>query len=227
MSNLLTPQSDREFQSILGSHRSDNKLVVVDFNATWCGPCRMMAPIVEDESRKRPHVIFVSADTDKCNDSAHEYEVTSIPCFVFLKNGQVLTRFTGADRGKFIETLNTHGKEERPLFSGVGHKLTDDGPSPIDQEALSSLVEMGFPRDIAYQALLERKTLEAALEWIEEYQSRSQPQVQPQVQPQPSLGAEKKKDDDDVVMKEAQMGAEEEKKVVTAHLKIKFSLPSL
>lgn len=216
MANLLVPQSDNELQAILNSHMSDNKLVVIDFNATWCGPCKVMAPILEEESRKRPHVIFISADVDKCPRIASERQIASIPNFHFLKNGQTLTSFSGVNKELLLSTLDTHGKgEERPLFNGAGHKLTDDTPSTVDQETLSMLTEMGFSRDIAYQALLERKTLDGALEWIDEYQSSHQPQPSSQPQPpqpqsQQSLGAEKKKDDvdDDVVMEDAHLGPE-------------------
>lgn len=189
MSNFFKPQSDSEFNSILDSHRSDGKLLVIDFNATWCGPCRMMAPILETESRQRPHVIFISADTDKCPGASRNYGVTAIPNFVFLKNGQVLTQFSGANVSKLKESLDTYGKEEpqHQAFSGSGYKLTDNA-STVNQETLSALVEMGFPRDLAFMALSNKNSLEDAIEWIDEYQSK-------QTENAKRLGSEKKNDD--------------------------------
>ena len=71
-------------------------LAVVDFNATWCGPCRMLAPIVDqlaDELDDRAE--FYSVDVDENNALAQQFGISSIPCLVVLKNGQEVGRTIG------------------------------------------------------------------------------------------------------------------------------------
>ena len=61
---------------------------VVDFNATWCGPCRMLAPVLEELSEKyADRVSFFSVDVDESPELAMQYRVNSVPCLVLLKNG--------------------------------------------------------------------------------------------------------------------------------------------
>ena len=61
---------------------------VVDFNATWCGPCRMLAPVLEDISEKyEGRVSFLSVDVDESPALAMQYRVSSVPCLVLLKKG--------------------------------------------------------------------------------------------------------------------------------------------
>ena len=70
-------------------------LVVVDFNADWCGPCQMLAPILEELSNEEPKVKFVAVNVDQNRDLAQQYDVMSIPCVVFFKNGQEVERQQG------------------------------------------------------------------------------------------------------------------------------------
>jgi thioredoxin 1 len=71
--------------------------VVVDFYATWCGPCKMMMPIVSKlANRYNGRVKFVRVDIDKNKTLASEYQVTAIPTFVFFKDGKRGETFTGA-----------------------------------------------------------------------------------------------------------------------------------
>ena len=71
------------------------KPVLVDFNATWCGPCRMLKPILEDVAAQRPDVKVVGIDVDENSDLAEEYDVFSIPCLVLFKDGAEADRSVG------------------------------------------------------------------------------------------------------------------------------------
>ena len=63
-------------------------VAVVDFNATWCGPCRMLAPVLETVSEELGgQVSFYSVDVDECPELAAEYRVQSVPCLVMMKKG--------------------------------------------------------------------------------------------------------------------------------------------
>ena len=71
-------------------------VAVVDFNATWCGPCRMLAPVLEDISEKyEGKVSFYSVDVDESPALAMEYRVSSVPCLVLLKNGEFADQSIG------------------------------------------------------------------------------------------------------------------------------------
>ena len=68
--------------------------VLVDFNAQWCGPCRMLAPILEDIAESTDHKI-VSVDVDVEMELAAKYEISSIPCLIVFENGEAVERVIG------------------------------------------------------------------------------------------------------------------------------------
>ncbi|TGZ38585.1 Thioredoxin, partial [Temnothorax longispinosus] len=62
-----------------------NNLVIIDFFAVWCGPCKMIGPLIEELSKEMQDVVFLKVDVDECEDIAAEYEISSMPTFVFIK----------------------------------------------------------------------------------------------------------------------------------------------
>ncbi len=71
-------------------------VALVDFSATWCGPCRMLAPVVEGLSEKLAgRVDFYNLDVDDAPSVAAEYKVSSIPCLVLMKQGQFVDQSIG------------------------------------------------------------------------------------------------------------------------------------
>ena len=70
-------------------------LAVLDFSAQWCGPCKMLAPVLEAVSEDMPNAGFYGIDVDDNFVLAQEYRVSSIPCLVVLKNGQEVGRTIG------------------------------------------------------------------------------------------------------------------------------------
>lgn len=69
--------------------------VLVDFNATWCGPCRMMKPILEAFAKMHKDVKVVGVDIDENEELAEQYKVSTIPCLVVFKNGEEKAREIG------------------------------------------------------------------------------------------------------------------------------------
>ena len=74
---------------------NSEKTVLVDFYATWCGPCKMMSPILENIAEENTHVKVVKVDIDKNQDLAMQYNVMSIPTMIIFKNGEATKRFVG------------------------------------------------------------------------------------------------------------------------------------
>ena len=68
--------------------------ILVDFNATWCGPCRMLKPILEEVSEEISTKIL-SVDVDKNENLAREYHISSIPCLILFNNGKEEKRSIG------------------------------------------------------------------------------------------------------------------------------------
>ncbi len=84
--------TSENFEEIISS----NKLVLVDFWANWCGPCKMISPIIEAISAEREDVIVGKIDVDEQPELAKKFGVMSIPTFVVLKNGKVANQSSGA-----------------------------------------------------------------------------------------------------------------------------------
>ena len=81
--------------------------VLLDFWATWCGPCRMIAPIVEELAQENPHICFGKVNVDEEPALAAQFGITSIPTLVLLRGGKVVTTSLGyrpkADLEKLLE----------------------------------------------------------------------------------------------------------------------------
>ena len=81
-------------------------LVVVDFFATWCGPCKMIAPKLEEMATEQGQSILVlKVDVDECEEIATEYNISSMPTFIFFKNSKVVTQFSGANFDKLKQIV--------------------------------------------------------------------------------------------------------------------------
>ncbi|MCI9053745.1 MAG: thioredoxin family protein [Muribaculaceae bacterium] len=81
------------------AYRPDTKvegLVVLDFNATWCGPCKMLTPVFAEAAKKYTDVKFVSVDIDKLPETAKAFNVQAVPTVVFI-NAEGTTTFVGTD----------------------------------------------------------------------------------------------------------------------------------
>ena len=74
---------------------SKNPLTVVDFWATWCGPCRMLSPIIEELAAETPDVAFGKIDVDQNMDIANAVKISAVPTVMIFKNGELVERITG------------------------------------------------------------------------------------------------------------------------------------
>ena len=76
--------------------KNSDKLVLLDFYADWCGPCRMVAPILHEIAEERPDVIVGKINVDEEEDLAAAFGVYSIPTLVVMKKGEVIRQTSGA-----------------------------------------------------------------------------------------------------------------------------------
>ena len=90
MANQIT---DANLQEVL----DNNSLVVMDFWAEWCGPCRMVAPIVDELAEEYSGKVFIGkVNVDDNNDAVEKYGIRNIPTILFNKNGDIVEKKVGA-----------------------------------------------------------------------------------------------------------------------------------
>ena len=90
---LVSEINSSEFSKIVNDKK--HKLVIVDFYATWCFPCTMMAPVMERMAERNASIKFAKINVDDAGDLANQYEISSIPCIIFFKDGEEVDRIVG------------------------------------------------------------------------------------------------------------------------------------
>ncbi|KAF8772374.1 hypothetical protein HU200_005846 [Digitaria exilis] len=97
-SAVVAAHSKATYDEQWEAHKSRGKLLVIDFSASWCGPCRFIEPAFKEMSSRYTDVIFVKIDVDELADVARTWKVEAMPTFVLAKGGKEVSRVVGAKK---------------------------------------------------------------------------------------------------------------------------------
>nr|UFQ43040.1 thioredoxin-h2 [Lobularia maritima] len=103
---VLKFSSSARWQLHFNEIKESNKLLVVDFSASWCGPCRMIEPAIIAMADKFNDVDFVKLDVDELPDFAKSFNVTAMPTFFFVKRGKEIERIIGAKKDELEKKVS-------------------------------------------------------------------------------------------------------------------------
>ncbi|GMH40957.1 hypothetical protein BSKO_08861 [Bryopsis sp. KO-2023] len=121
-----------EFERIMAEGKSfGGKAVVIDFFAEWCGPCKVIAPVLEELSEQHPSITFLKVDVDKLQTVARSHGISAMPTFQSFFNGAKVDELKGADpRG--LRALVTKVHEVSSKGDEAGRALGGDSDVPTD-----------------------------------------------------------------------------------------------
>jgi len=97
-------ESMDEYKKYVKDNR-DNKLIVVDAFAEWCGPCKIIAPVIATMSKDNTEAAFYKFDVDKTPELAQELGIKAMPTFIFFKDGEEVKKIVGGDKKKIDEAV--------------------------------------------------------------------------------------------------------------------------
>ncbi|KAI8376184.1 PITH domain-containing protein [Radiomyces spectabilis] len=117
MSFSKQPKTPAEFQELLASTQ---KLIVVDFYADWCGPCRVIAPFITQLASKYPDVMFIKINTDQAREVASQCGISAMPTFQFYLRGNKIDEMKGANPPQLEQLVKKHSGSTESSSSGSG-----------------------------------------------------------------------------------------------------------
>jgi thioredoxin len=131
-----------EFDEKLG----EKQLAVVKFTASWCGPCKAIAPVVEQLAKKYPQVEFFEVDVDQSKDIAQRHSVTAMPTFVYFRDQSEVNRVRGADPDGIAKALKEFAGDSGDANEAASTLLTVEERKqyiPKGFDVLNDLVHFG------------------------------------------------------------------------------------
>ncbi|KMT09491.1 hypothetical protein BVRB_6g129610 [Beta vulgaris subsp. vulgaris] len=105
---VISCHTDQAWEEQLTKANESKKLMVVDFTASWCGPCRAIAPFLAELARKFPGVIFVKVDVDELKQVASDWAIEAMPTFMLLLEGKIVGKVVGAKKDELQQAIEKH-----------------------------------------------------------------------------------------------------------------------
>ncbi|TVU21642.1 hypothetical protein EJB05_31292 [Eragrostis curvula] len=96
--NVHVVTSKEDWDQKVSEANKDGKIVVANFSATWCGPCRVISPLYAEMSQTYPQFMFLTIDVDELMDFSSSWDIRATPTFFFLKNGKQVDKLVGANK---------------------------------------------------------------------------------------------------------------------------------
>ncbi|TKY65652.1 Thioredoxin H9 [Spatholobus suberectus] len=96
--NVKLITTEESWNQSLEEARKDGKIVIANFSATWCGPCKVIAPYYCELSEKYTSMMFLLVDVDELTDFSTSWDIKATPTFFFLKDGQQVDKLVGANK---------------------------------------------------------------------------------------------------------------------------------
>ena len=103
----ITFEQTKEWKKVLKKAKKEKKLIFIDCYTSWCGPCKMVGPIIDELATEfEGQVIIGKCDVDENSDMAAEYGIRNIPTVLFFKNGEIVDKQVGAvGKPVFVEKV--------------------------------------------------------------------------------------------------------------------------
>ncbi|TKY69743.1 Thioredoxin H2 [Spatholobus suberectus] len=105
---ILTFHSTAKWMAHFDASKETNTLMVIDFTATWCGPCKYMDPSIQEFAAKYTNVEFIKIDVDELMGVSQEFQVQAMPTFILMKKGKVVDKVVGAKKEELQKLIEKH-----------------------------------------------------------------------------------------------------------------------
>ncbi|PUZ58219.1 hypothetical protein GQ55_5G491800 [Panicum hallii var. hallii] len=96
--NVHVITSKENWDQKIEEANKDGKIVVANFSASWCGPCRVISTVYAEMSQTYPQLMFLTVDVDELMEFSSSWDIRATPTFFFLKNGQQVDKLVGANK---------------------------------------------------------------------------------------------------------------------------------
>ncbi|KAJ4960725.1 hypothetical protein NE237_020635 [Protea cynaroides] len=107
-SRVIEFHSMARWKTHFDAYNASSKLLVIDFSAAWCGPCKFIEPAIIEMANKYTDVEFVKIDVDELADVAQEFGVQAMPTFILIKEGKEVDKVVGAKKDELEKKILKH-----------------------------------------------------------------------------------------------------------------------
>ncbi|GAB2235996.1 hypothetical protein Drorol1_Dr00026443 [Drosera rotundifolia] len=105
--NFITTKESWEEK--LSQASREGKIVIANFSASWCRPCRTVAPLYSEVSEKYPSLMFLTIDVDEVSELSTSWDIKATPTFFFLRDGQEIDKLVGANKAELERKITILG----------------------------------------------------------------------------------------------------------------------